>query len=37
MVKNNVLYVQLPETVGKPKKRALEFTKRMEALFDLTK
>ena len=32
--KNNVLYVQLPETVGKPKKRALEFTKRMEALVE---
>ncbi len=32
--KDNVLYVQLPETVGKPKKRALEFTKRMEALVE---
>ncbi len=30
--KNNVLYVQLPEKVGKPKKISLEFTKRLEAL-----
>ena len=29
---NNVLYVQLPEQVGKPNKSALEFTKRLEAL-----
>ena len=32
--KNNVLYVQLPEKVGKPNKSALEFTKKLEALVD---
>ena len=32
--KNNVLYVQLPEQVGKPNKSALEFTKRLETLVD---
>jgi len=32
--KNNVLYVQLPQTVGKPNKSALEFTKRLAALAD---
>ncbi|MDA9701081.1 hypothetical protein N9V02_04430 [Prochlorococcus sp. AH-736-L23] len=32
--KNNVLYVQLPQTFGKPNKSALEFTKRLKALSD---
>ncbi len=32
--KNNVLYVQLPEKIGKPNKIALEFTKRMEDLIN---